>query len=113
MNAPLAFAETVASRRKAARPTAPKMLTRVATPAPPWVTRPESRFTLRTLRPASVRPPGAITAGEATVPVALICPFPACHGVQNATQAPWTTGPMTPVRVRSALRNFAPKVAPP
>ena len=47
------------------------------------------------------------------MPAALIWPLPACHGVQNATHAPCGTGPMTPVSVRSALRNFAPNVAPP
>ncbi len=86
--------------------------TRVATPAPPCVTRPVSRLTPLTFRPERVIPPGAIAAGEATVAAVLTVPTPGFHGVQRATHAPCTTGPKTPVRVRSALRNFEPKVAP-
>src|SRR5262245_33537338 len=113
VNVPLALAGTTAMRFSVARPTAAKMLTRDATPAPACVTRPARRFVPATLRPVRVRPPGAIAAGEATVPAGLTWPFPACQGVQNATHAPWTTEPNTPFSVKSALRNFAPNVAPP
>ena len=107
MNVPFALAATVARRFVPAR-----IVTRVATPAPPCVTRPERRLTPLTLRPESVIPPGAITAGETTVAAVFTVPTPAFYGVQNATHAPCTTGPMTPFSVRSALRNFAPNVAP-
>ena len=65
------------------------------------------------MRPVSVTEPGAITAGEATDAAALTVPTPGFHGVQNPTHAPWATGPKTPLIVMSALRNFAPNVAPP
>ena len=58
VNAPFARAETVAMRLVPAR-----IVTRVATPAPPWTTRPARRLTPLTFRPESVIPPGAIAAG--------------------------------------------------
>ena len=96
VNAPVADERAVPSRFSRFALGPPKIATVAPARAwPPCVTRPVTVAptpALPAFRAATVTAPGAIAAGDATVPATLTCPTPGRYGVQNATHAPAATG---------------------
>ena len=116
VKAPFAATRALPSDRSlpAARP--PTMVTVATLPAPPCVTRPARVAPtplLPALRAVRLTAPGAIDAGEATVPATFTAPTSGVYGVQKLIQEPTGTDPKTPLIASSALYTFAPKVARP